>query len=67
MRMDKSEIKKLPDCKEGLENKIKAIIKDNFRIIRRINLHHPAPNGSIYKESVELTFVHPVEGCGRTL
>lgn len=32
MRMDKSEIKKLPDCKEGLENKIKAIIKDNFTI-----------------------------------
>ena len=32
-----------------------------------MDLHiHPAPEWVIYKESVELTSVHPVEGCGKT-
>lgn len=32
LKSDKEELKRLPDCSEGLENKIKALLKDNFNL-----------------------------------
>ena len=32
LKNDKETLKRLPDCSEGLENKIKALLKDNFNL-----------------------------------
>ena len=37
LKSDKETLKRLPDCSEGLENKIKALLKDNFNLNDLIN------------------------------